>query len=1107
MAVGSNYEAICEENRESYGTKGAQKSGKLAAGLYDDRTHFIFELLQNAEDALGRRGEWHGSRKVEFTLNPTRLTLSHFGKPFDEADVRSVCDIAESTKNESSIGRFGLGFKSVYTVTDLPEIHSGDEDFAIENYVFPKRMARSARAADETQIVLPLKPEDVSAAQDITAGFRHLGPGALLFLRNIEEINWSVEGGASGFYLRNSPEALGDNVHRITVIGQETGKPEVDQNWLVFHRDVFSAEGQKVGRVEIAFSLIAMKDTPGRWAVQPLAKSPLVVFFPTVVESHLGFLVQGPYRTTPSRDNIPPGEPWNQHLVKETSGLLVEAMRWMRDEAMLDVAALRCLPLDREKFPKDSRFAPMFDAVRQAFQDEELLPTFDDGHVTAQQAKLARTQELRELFSPEQVAALFGSEVAAWLSGDITQDKAPEIRQYLMRELDIDEITPTKLVPSLTKSFLETQSDEWVLRLYEFLSGQEKALRRHLDTVPLIRLDDGTHVVARENGKPKAFLPSAIATSFPTVRRAVCATPEVRSFLLSLGITEPDPVDDVVWNLLPKYQQQEVDVDDDTYAADIERIRAAFNTDSSAQKEKLRSALRDTTFVMVVDTGDGKGYVAKPGEIYIATDRLQQLFAGVPDILIVDNEYDCLRGESMRELLEACGALRYPRPVDAPNALSRDERHELRRQTGHAETSGINDRVVDWLLQGFDALIELLPKLSPEQRAERARLIWESLGDLEERRGRGIFDGAYTWTHHGERRTPPFPAAFLRRLNKAAWVPDATGELVPPDLVVFDTLGWKPNPFLLTKITFKPPIIDQLAKEAGIDPAALDLLRKLGITSVDDLTSRLGITIPPEADPAPGTTPDEEPETADESSGDVYGDAHDLYGDDMPDIPPGTPDPDGGDGATGGAGRGGQGGTGTGTPRGGGQGNGGAHGGSGGHTGEGGKGGGTNSGGQGKRSPGSAGGRPFISYLGAHPDDEESDPDGLEQAARMKIEDQAIALIISLEPGLKPTPDGNPGFDLFEVNGSGQQVRWVEVKSMTGTLENRPVGLSHTQFDYARAKGDAFWLYVVEHATDPEKARVLRIQNPVAHARTFTFDHGWSQIARTEPPTLSEPKA
>jgi len=1090
--VASNYEAICKENRESYGTKGAQKSGKLAAGLYDDRTHFIFELLQNAEDALGRRGEWHGSRKVAFVLNSTRLMLSHFGKPFDEADVRSVCDIAESTKNESSIGRFGLGFKSVYTVTDLPEIHSGDEDFAIENYVFPKRLPRSARAPDETQIILPLKPEDASAASDITAGFRHLGPGALLFLRHIDEINWSVEGGASGFYLRNTPETLGPNVQRVTVIGQESGQPEVDQNWLVFRRDVFSAEGKKVGRVEIAFSVVAVKDAPGRWAAQPLARSPLVVFFPTMVESHLGFLVQGPYRTTPSRDNIPPGDPWNQHLVKETSSLLVEALRWMRDEAMLDISVLRCLPLDREKFPKDSRFAPMFDAVRQSFQEEPLLPAFDGKYVAAYQAKLARTQELRELFSPEQLAALFGSEVAAWLSDDITEVKTPEIRKYLMRELDIDEIRPERIMPHLSTAFLQAQPDEWISRLYEFLNSQGRAVRAHLDTIPLIRLEDGSHVVARENGKAKAFLPSAIATSFPTVRRAVCTTPEVRLFLSSLGITEPDPVDDVIRNILPKYQQAEVDVDDDVYAADIERIRAAFSTDSTAQREKLRSALRDTTFVMVVDTGDGKTYVAKPGEAYIATDRLQQLFAGVPDILIVDNEYDCLRGEEIRDLLVSCGASRYLIPEAVPSSLGHSEKERIRREAGLERASWENPPE-DFTLRGLTALLEFLPKLPPKDAAARAKVLWEALADLEAR-GTAAFYGSYKWGYFHETKTARFDAAFVRTLNQVAWVPNADGELVPPGLVVFDTLGWKPNPFLQAKITFKPPIIDQLAKEAGIDPAILDLLRR-DPTIVAELTSRLSTS------PAPQTGPSAAPEqeTGKPSDGDVYDGAKDLYGDDMPDIPPGTPDPDGDDGVGIGAGGGGQGRTGTGTSRGGGQGNGGGHGGSGGHGTAGNKGGGKG-GGQGKRTPGHAGGRPFISYVGTHPDDDGPDPDGLDQAARMQIEGRAIDLIIGLEPALRRTPEGNPGFDLFEADSSGRQIRWVEVKSMTGTLQDRPVGLSHTQFDCAREKGDAYWLYVVERATDPAQARVLRIQNPVGHARTFTFDHGWSEIARTDPP-------
>lgn len=64
----ADYLAICKERREDYGIKGAQKLGKLAAGLYDDRTHFIFELLQNTDDALSRRSDSAGPRTVTFNL-------------------------------------------------------------------------------------------------------------------------------------------------------------------------------------------------------------------------------------------------------------------------------------------------------------------------------------------------------------------------------------------------------------------------------------------------------------------------------------------------------------------------------------------------------------------------------------------------------------------------------------------------------------------------------------------------------------------------------------------------------------------------------------------------------------------------------------------------------------------------------------------------------------------------------------------------------------------------------------------------------------------------------------------------------------------------------
>jgi len=1080
----SNYEDISRDHRERYGTDVARYGQELLVDRYDDRTHFIYELLQNAEDALKRRGDrWNGSRQVKFELADGKLVVSHHGHPFTEADVRSICAIAMSTKGDEAIGKFGIGFKSVYTFTDCPEIHSGDEDFAIAHYVHPSAVPPLDREWDETKIVLPLTIGTGTAKADLTKGLKVLGPSALLFLRNITELSWSIEDGASGLYLRDAATSIGPNVSRVKVIGQSSGNDDVDQEWLVFHKDVSK------GRLEIAFSMTVDKDD--QWSVQPLASSPLVVYFPTAYQTNLGFLVQGPFLTTPSRDNIKSDSDWNHRLVGQTAELLLEAMAWMRDQNKLNVSALRCLPLDRAKFLDGVIFAPIFAAVRQAFLSDPLLPRFDMGYVVAGQARLARTQELRDLFSPEQVEALFGSKVSAWLTGDITQDREPEIRQYLIHELGIAEATPTTLVPRLSSEFLEAQSDEWVLRLYEFLSGQEAALRRRLQTIPLIRLNDGTHVVAQENGNANAFLPSDFETSFPTMRRAVCATAEVRSFLRSLGIAEPDPVDDVVWNILPKYRKDAVDVDDIMYAADIDRILSAFSTDSKAQREKLLTALRGTSFVVVVDTGNDRSFVASPGDIYIATDRLKQLFAGVPRVFMVNDKYACLRGESMRELLEACGALRYPRPVESPSALMKDERLALRRQTGHEETSGINDRIVDWSLQGFDTLIALLPKLTANERIERARLIWESLGDLEERRGRGIFEGSYSWSHYGERKTPPFPAAFLRRLNQAAWVPSAGGELVPPSLVEFDTLGWKPNPFLLTKLTFKPPIIDQLAKAAGIDPATIDLLRKLGITSVADLTSRLGISKPP---PETETDVAAEPEDTGSSGSDVYGNAGDLYGDDMPDIPAGTPDPDGGNMPT--AGGEGVGSNGTReAPRTGGSRNGGV----GGHTGQGATGKGSG-GGHGKRSPGHSGGRPFISYVGTHPDDVESDPDGLDQATRMRIEEQALALIIELEPTLRRTAEGNPGFDLYEAGSDDKPVRWVEVKSMTGGLRDRPVGLSHTQFNCARERGEAYWLYVVEYATERAKARVLRIQDPVARARTFTFDHGWCHIAHTEPP-------
>ena len=113
---------------------------------------------------------------------------------------------------------------------------------------------------------------------------------------------------------------------------------------------------------------------------------------------------------------------------------------------------------------------------------------------------------------------------------------------------------------------------------------------------------------------------------------------------------------------------------------------------------------------------------------------------------------------------------------------------------------------------------------------------------------------------------------------------------------------------------------------------------------------------------------------------------------------------------------------------------------------------------------------------------------------------RAIDLILSREPEWRRTRTHNPGFDLYQGDERSGGTRWCEVKAMTGTLADRPVGLSRTQFDCAREHGKAYWLYVVESA-GTDDASLTRIQDPAGRAKTFTFDHGWREVAEADDDT------
>ena len=402
-----------------------------------------------------------------------------------------------------------------------------------------------------------------------------------------------------------------------------------------------------------------------------------------------------------------------------------------------------------------------------------------------------------------------------------------------MWELDVDEVTPGSIIPRLDRDFLESQSDGWILRLYEFLKGQS-ALWNRLQSVPLIRLEDGgRHVTPKANGQPQAFLPSDKPTRFPTVRPSVCQSETARKFLESLGLRQVDPVDQVIGTVLRKFHSEKID--DAGYEADIELILNAFDTDSHAQQAKLIDALRQTPFVRAVDAGADEKRFVLPGEVNLATERLKELFDGVEGVLLVDDTYKCLRGQKIQGLLEACGAARHLRPIPDESLLDFSNWSKLDQLRGERPTSRRNDRVKDWRLVGLNSVLDILPRLSPDQQCSIAKLLWNELTCVSKE----FFTGEYTWTYRRRFKEAIDPTAFVRKLNETAWVPGANGELKRPATVLFDDLDWEPNRFLQSKIPFKsPPKVEELAREVGVEPKIINFIKERNLT-LDELQTLL----------------------------------------------------------------------------------------------------------------------------------------------------------------------------------------------------------------------------------------------------------------------------
>lgn len=817
----SNYQEITQQNIDRRGTDFDDIGKFVAEQLYSDRTHFIYELLQNTEDALSRRVREQPDsplpKRVTFRLHSNRLEVGHFGQPFNEANVRAICDVLRGTSrdDDDQIGYFGIGFKSVYAFTSFPEIYSGGEHFRIERYIRPCEVEERKLSEGETLFIFPFDPSKQNNFKPdnifdtLRKRLHSLNPRTLLFLRHLEEISWSNEQHhISGTYRRET-QIISSNCRKVTLIGGTAGKEE----WLVFEKSVTSHPNLKV---EVAFLL--------REQIAPVNGSPLVVFLPTEIETELQFLVQGPYRTTPARDNILRDEPFNQELIEQTATLVAEVLAQIREMKLLTVSFLNVLPICESNFQKKSLFLPVFEKVAKAFRQEALLPTSNGTYTLAKQAKLARSTALRRLLSDIQLQQLYGGSYT-WLSDDISENTTPELRRYLKNILEIEEVEPEKFASKFTLNFIEKQSDEWVTKLYAFLKNQESLWKQEvfrknppLLNKPFIRLQNCKHVTPFTDNRPNAYLPSNVRTNSSTIKSELIEDLDAKAFLERLGLSKPSTYTEVRDRIVRMYKVSKFNPHSYTnYEHDIKLILEALDSSSIKERKELIELLHETPFLLASNSSTRYKAYKCPKEIYFRSQELEIYFEGNEDAWFIDDSLplDC-------SLLTELGV---------KSEVRLYHKHKHREYVIISEFRGSHKRGKD----GFDPKFSIdgLEYALSNPTWKRAIYIWKYLLLPNLQQLKGVIESSKYKTYQQfsiDRRISL--ACQLVRDNK--WLPKNGDEnqFYLPCEICLDELSQdfirdEKDEALAKLLQIQPSkTLKEEAERVGIEPELLDLLRK-----------------------------------------------------------------------------------------------------------------------------------------------------------------------------------------------------------------------------------------------------------------------------------------